>query len=57
MSDNKINVKALLEKLGYSFECGQPPAYRLALDLHKIGFDRDRIIQMISLTYPIEINF
>jgi hypothetical protein len=59
MTDNNSDykVRPLLEKLGYSFETTTPPAYALALNLQKVGFDKDRIIQIVSLTYPIQINF
>tara|TARA_Y100000780_G_C13688423_1_gene418538 strand:+ start:2897 stop:3091 length:195 start_codon:yes stop_codon:yes gene_type:complete len=53
----EYKIRPLLEKLGYSFEKGQPPAYALALNLKKLGLDRDRLIQIVSLTYPIQINF
>ena len=59
MTDNnsEYKIRPLLEKLGYSFEKSHPASYALALNLQKIGFDRDRIIQIVSLTYPIQINF
>ncbi len=57
MTDNKINVKALLERLGYSFEGSQPTCYHFALALEKLGFDEIRITQAVSLNYPIKINF
>lgn len=55
--NNKLNVKALLEKLGYSFESTHPPAYQFALSLDKAGLDKDRIIQLVSLSFPIKVNF
>ncbi|BDF96487.1 hypothetical protein KAN5_33250 [Pseudoalteromonas sp. KAN5] len=57
MSNNKINVKALLERLGYDFTQNSPSAYAFALALEKLGFDEIRITQMVSLKFPIEINF
>lgn len=59
MTDNNSDykVRPLLEKLGYSFVGSHPPAYALALNLQKVGFDRDRVIQIVSLTYPIQISF
>ena len=59
MTDNnsEYKIRPLLEKLGYSFESSQPASYALALNLQKVGFDRDRIIQIVSLTYPIKVNF
>lgn len=57
IDNNDYKVRPLLEKLGYSFESNQPAAYALALNLQKVGFDRDRIIQVVSLTYPIKVNF
>ena len=57
MTDKKINVKKLLERLGYSFMTTNPPCYNFALTLEKLGFDEIRITQMVSLNFPIEINF
>ena len=57
ITDTKINVKRLLEKLGYSFEDTHPPCYSLALALEKTGFDEIRITQIVTLNYPIQINF
>lgn len=55
-TNDTYKVRPLLEKLGYSFETTTPPAYALALNLQKVGFDKDRVIQIVSLTYPIQIN-
>lgn len=57
MTKDKINVKALLERLGYSFEDGHPNCYHFALALSKLGLDDIRITQAVSLNYPIKINF
>ncbi len=53
---NELNIRSLLKSLGYDFSEKTPPAYRLALSLYKVGFDRDRIIQIVSISYPIELK-
>lgn len=57
MSDNKTNIKALLEYLGYDFTDRVPSAYAFALALEKSGFSELRIVQLVSLNFPIKINF
>ncbi len=57
MSDNKTNIKALLEYLGYDFTTNTPPAYAFALALEKSGFSKLRIVQLVSLNFPIKVNF
>lgn len=59
MTDNNsdFKVRPLLERLGYSFEETTPPVYAFALNLRKAGIDRDRLIQLLTLAFPIEINF
>ncbi|MGS0498203.1 hypothetical protein ACU8V4_13750 [Pseudoalteromonas mariniglutinosa] len=57
MSIEQNSMRNLIKKLGYDFERSNPPAYTLALALQKVGFDRDRIVQIVSLVYPLEINF
>ena len=53
-SEEKINIRGLIRKLGYDLKNGNHPAYTLALCLHKLAYDRDRIIQAITLCYPIQ---
>ena len=59
MTDDNTDykVRTLLIKLGYSFEETTPPVYAFALNLRKAGIDRDRLIQLLTLAFPIEINF
>jgi hypothetical protein len=52
MADNNLNISSLIKKLGYSLENGNNPAYTLALNLLKIGFDRDEIIQAVTIAFP-----
>lgn len=55
--NSDFKVRTLLIKLGYSFEETTPPAYAFALNLKAAGMCQIRIVQLVTLTFPIEINF
>lgn len=59
MTDNNsdFKVRPLLERLGYSFKEKTPAAYAFALNLKAAGMCQIRIVQLVTLTFPIEINF
>lgn len=56
-SNTDFKVKTLLIKLGYCFNETTPAAYAFALNLQKAGISRDRLIQLVTLTFPVKINF
>lgn len=58
MTDDNTDfkVRTLLIKLGYCFKDNTPPAYAFALNLRKVGIDKDRLIQLVTLAFPVEIN-
>ena len=56
MNKKEDSTRALVTKLGYKLNNGNHPAYTLALCLKKLSYDRDKIIQAITIVYPPENN-
>lgn len=50
------NMMQFLRDLGYSFENRNPPVYSFALALKKLGMSELKIVQLVSLHYPLPLD-